>query len=119
MGFWKSLGKVAKAAVPVVIGVAMPQAIVNTGIAGVVKHTPFVDNSSIPVVNLLASTAVAYLPRAIESGDWVTPIMPALQEGGLLAAGSTAIHQTLKIPLAEIITGTLAQRVGPGDKFSI
>ena len=118
MSFWKSLGKVAQAAVPVAIGIAMPQAITNTAIAGVAKHTPFVNNQAIPAVNLLASTLMTYVPQALSTGDWVAPIMPSLQAGGLLAAGSTALHQTLKIPMSSI-KGPIAGMVGPGDKFSI
>ena len=119
MSFWKSLGKVAQAAVPVVIGIAMPQSVVNTVVAGAAKHSPLVNNQAIPAINLVASTLMFYVPRALDTGDWVTPILPALQDGGLLAAGSTALHQTLKIPLADIVTGALAQKVGPGDRFSI
>lgn len=119
MGFWKSFGKVAKAAAPVVIAAAMPDAIVNTAIGTVAKHTPIVNNQAIPAINLLASTIMSYVPRALDTGDWVTPILPALQEGGVLAGMSTALHQTLKIPMANTFNGSFAKRVGPGDKFSI
>lgn len=119
MSFWKSLKKVAQVAAPMVIASAMPEAAINTAVAGMAKHTPSVDNQFIPILNLLASTAMSYIPKALDTGDWVAPILPALQEGGVLAGVSTALHQTLKIPLADIITGTLAQKVGPGSKFSI
>lgn len=119
MNFWKTLGKVAQAAVPVVIGIAMPQAAVNTAIGGIVKHTPMINNQAIPAVNLLASTLMYYIPKALDTGDWVAPILPALQEGGILAGMSTALHQTLKIPMAATFNGSLAKRVGPGDKLSI
>lgn len=119
MSFWKSFGKVAKASVPVVIGIAMPEAVINTVIGGVAKHTPTINNQAIPAINLVASTLLSYIPKALSTGDWVTPILPSLQEGGVLAGMSTALHQTLKIPMADTFNGSLAKRVGPGDKFSI
>jgi hypothetical protein len=119
MGFWKSLGKIAKVAAPVIIGAAMPQAVVNTALAGVAKHTPLISNQTIPVLNLAVSTGVSYFSKAIDTGDWVAPILPALQEGGVLTGMSTALHQALKIPMAETFNGSLAKKVGPGDRFSI
>jgi len=119
MSFWKTLGKIAKVAAPVVIGAAMPQAMMNTAIAGVAKHTPVISNQSIPVINLLASTAMAYVPQVMATGDWVAPILPSLQQGGLLMGMSTALHQSLKIPMADIVSGSLATKVGPGDRFSL
>jgi len=118
MSFWKSLGKVAQAAVPVVIGAAMPDSIVNTAIAGVVKHGTPINNQAIPVLNLAASTLLSYVPKVIETGDWVAPIMPALHEGGLLTAASTALHQSIKIPLASSVKKTDGVFTSNG-KFSI
>lgn len=119
MSFWKTLKKIGQAAVPVVIAAAMPEAVVNTTIGGAIKHGTPINNQSIPVLNLVASTLFHYVPAAIETGDWVAPIIPALQQGGILAGISTGLHQALKIPLAENITGTLAAKVGPGEKFSL
>lgn len=119
MSFWKTLGSIAKVAAPVVISMAMPQAAINTAIAGVAKHSNVVSNQAIPVINLFASTIASYLPRAIDTGDWITPILPALHDGGLLTGMSTALHQSMKIPLADMVNGNLAKRVGPGDKFSL
>ncbi len=119
MKIFKALGKVAQAVAPVAIAAAMPQAVINTTVGGVIKHGTPINNQSIPVLNLVASTLYHYLPVAIQTHDWVTPIVPALQQGGLLAGMSTALHQTMKIPLAENITGELATKVGPGNKFSL
>lgn len=119
MKLLKVLGKVAQAAAPVAVAVAMPHSIINTAVGAVVKHATPVNNQSIPVLNLVASTLYYYVPTAIQTHDWVSPIVPALQQGGALAAGSTALHQFLKIPLAENVTGPIATKVGPGDKFSL
>jgi len=119
MSFWKSLEKVAQSAVPLIIGATMPDAIVNTALGTVVKHGTPIPNQAIPVLNLLVSTLLAYVPRAMETGDWVASIIPAMQEGGLLAAVSTGLHQTMKIPLANMVTGNIAAKVGPGDRFSL
>ena len=119
MSFWKSLAKAAKVVAPVVIGAAMPQAAINTAMAGVIKHAPGINNQAIPAINLLASTLSSYVPKVIDTGDWLTPILPALQEGGILTGMSTALHQAIKIPLADMVTHPIANRVGPGKKFSI
>lgn len=119
MSLWKVLKKVGQAAVPVVIAAAMPESVVNTTIGGVIKHGTPINNQSIPVINLVASTLFHYVPAALESGDWVAPIIPALQQGGVLAGISTGLHQALKISAADNITGSLTTKVGPGDKFSL
>lgn len=124
MGFFKSLGKavttVVKVAAPVVIAVAKPESLINVAAGAVVKHgMSRVPNNAIPYVNLALSTAVAYGRRVATTGEWTGSIMPALTEGGVTAAASTAIHQTIKMPLRDLITGSTAVRVGPGEKFSI
>lgn len=119
MKFLNILKKVAQAAAPVVIASAMPEAMINTVAGGVLKHTTPINNQSIPLTNLVVSTLSYYVPTALQTGDWVAPIIPALQQGGLLAGMSTALHQSVKIPLAENVTGELAVKVGPGNKFSI
>jgi len=117
--FLNLLKKAAQTAVPVIIATAMPEAMINTTAGSVLKHTTPINNQSIPMTNLVVSTLAYYLPTALQTGDWVAPIIPALQQGGLLMGMSTALHQSIKIPLAEHITGELAAKVGPGPKFSI
>jgi len=124
MGFFKGLGKavtaVAKVAAPVVIAAAQPESLVNLAAGAVVKHgMSRVPNNAIPYLNLAISTAVAYGKRVASTGDWSEAIMPALMEGGALTAASTALHQTIKMPLRDLITGPAALKVGPGEKFSI
>lgn len=118
MSFWKSLGKVAQAAVPVAIGIAMPESIINTAVMGGVKHGTPINNQQIPLVNLVLSTGISYLTHATSSGDWVGSIIPAIQHGGMMTAGSTAIHQSLKIPMAASITKTEGRFTSNG-KFSL
>ena len=123
MSFWRQLGKVAGAAIkiatPVVIAVASPESLINTAVGTVVKHgMSKVPNNTIPYLNLAVSTAVAYGKAVASTGDWDGSILPALQAGGIAAAASTALPQTIKLPLRELITGSKALRVGPGEKFS-
>lgn len=124
MGFFKSLGKaikiVVKVATPVVIAVVKPEALINIAAGAAVKHgMSRVPNNAIPYLNLLMSTGVAYGRKVVSTGEWTGSIMPALAEGGVLAAVSTGLHQTIKMPLREFITGSTALKVGPGEKFSI
>lgn len=118
MSFWKSLGRVAQAAVPVAIGAAMPQSLINTAVMGGIKHGTNFNNQAIPVVNLIASTGISYLNHATSSGDWVGSIMPAIHEGGLLTAASTALHQSAKIPLAGMVNKSEGKFTSNG-KFSL
>lgn len=120
-GFFKALGKaakgVAKVAAPVVIAAVKPEALINMALGAAVKHgVSRVPNNAIPYLNLGISTAVSYA-RRVGSDGWTGAIMPALTEGGALAAVSTALHQSVKLPLKGI-TGDLALKVGPGTQFS-
>ncbi len=124
MGFFSGLGKIIKGAVkvaaPVVIAVASPESLINTAAGVVVKHgMKKVPNGAIPYLNLAVSTAVAYGRAVASTGDWDGAILPALQAGGIAAAASTALHQTIKLPLRELVTGSKAITVGPGERFSI
>lgn len=124
MGFFSRLGKavtaVAKVAAPVVIAVAKPEALINIAAGAAVKHgMSKVPNSTIPYLNLLVSTGVAYGRKVASTGEWTGSIMPALAEGGVMAAVSTGLHQTIKMPLQGLVTGSPALKVGPGEKFSI
>lgn len=102
MGLFKTLGNigkgVAKVAAPVVLTAVQPEALINTALAGVAKHAVGkLPNDAIPYLNLLGSTAVRYAQHVPDKG-WEGALMPALQEGGLLAGLSTAIHQSVKLP---------------------
>ena len=124
MGFFSSLGKivkgVAKVAAPVVIAAAVPESIVNTAVGTIVKHRMSkVPNNAIPYLNIAISTAFAYGKSVAATGDWTGSILPSVQAGGIAAAASTALHQTIKLPLRDLVTGAAASRVGPGDKFSL
>ncbi len=126
MSFFKSLGKVAKGVVevaaPIAVAVVQPAAIINTVVAGAVKHTPLIkNNNAIPYLNLLFSSGISYVRYGTQTGDWAGSVMPALQEGGMLAGASTLLHQTLKIPMRQqVAPGTsLAVKVGPGNQFSL
>lgn len=124
MGFFKSLGKaiktVVKVATPVVIAVVKPEALINIAAGAAVKHgMSRVPNNAIPYLNLAMSTAVSYGRKVVTTGEWTGSIMPALTEGGIIAAVSTGLHQTIKMPLQNFITGSVAIKVGPGEKFSI
>lgn len=107
MSFWKKVGKVAQASVPVVIAATMPESLANTVAMAGVKHATKINNQAIPAVNLVTSFAMTYIPKVIDTGDWISPIVPALHEGGLLAAASTAIHQSTKIALADTVKFSL------------
>ena len=123
MSFFGKLGKavsvVAQTALPIVIAAKFPEAMVNTAVGGVVKHATPIPNGSIPVLNAVVSVGVAYAKHGLSTGDWHGAIGPALQEGLTWMTASTALHQSIKIPLGNAIGGELAVKVGPGPKFSI
>lgn len=95
MNFFKRLAQVAA---PVIITVAMPGATVNTALGAVLKHATRLNNQAIPYVNLAASTLWSYGHHVAAGEGWGRSVMPALQEGGLLMAASTALHQAIKVP---------------------
>lgn len=123
MSFFSKLGKVAgavaQAAAPVVIASVMPEAMVNVGAGAAVKHGTPINNNAIPFLNIALSTAVSYGKSVAATGDWTGSIAPALQHGVTLAAVSTGLHQSLKIPLRGMIGGAVAKKVGPGSQFSL
>ena len=91
MGLFNSVGKVLKGAVsvaaPIIIAGAMPEAVINTAVAGAVKHTPIVkNNNAIPFLNLLLSSGISYVKYATATGDWGGAVVPALQQNSLLLA---------------------------------
>lgn len=101
----KLVGGVVKVAAPVVIATALPETLINVAAGGVLKHKTRMDNGKIPYWNLAISTAVSYGKRVLTGEDPVASIIPAAQEGGLWMAGSTAIHQALKLPKLFNING--------------
>lgn len=123
MRFLKKLGQtisaIFKIALPILIAVKFPEAMANVATGAVVKHGTPIPNNNIPVLNAIVSVGVAYLRYGINTGDWHGAFAPALQDGLTWMMASTALHQSVKLPLGEIITGDLARRVGPGPKFSI
>jgi hypothetical protein len=117
---FKVVGKAAQLSVPMVLASVMPEALINNGVAAVVKHLPGERvNQAIPFMNLGVSSAISWVKHMVGGMDPVTAIAPAIQEGGLLAGVSTAIHQSLKIPMGSMVTNGLAAKVGPGSKFSL
>ena len=104
-----------------------PSSLINVGGCMVAKHTGMMGdkvdgklgNDRIPYANMAITTAISYVKAAITTGDWVAPIIPALQAGGVATAMSTGIHQFLKLPLRNAVTGNMAAKVGPGPKFSL
>jgi len=122
MSFWKSLGKVAgavvKTAAPVVIASVMPEAMVNTAAGAIVKHGTKISNNAIPYVNLILSTAVVYGRGVMTTGDWGSSVAPAIQQGVMLMTASTALHQSIKLPLKGLCPPSLAGKIGPGERCS-
>ena len=107
MSIFKKIGKglyaVVKVAAPVVLTAVKPEILVNTVAGAIIKHGTPINNQSIPYLNLAASCFVSYVKHYQESGDWVASILPALQDGGLLAGMSTALHQSIKVPTQNAI----------------
>ncbi|KPJ92586.1 MAG: hypothetical protein AMS18_07070 [Gemmatimonas sp. SG8_17] len=97
--FKKLLKGIGSAVVPVVIGMAAPESIINAAVMGGIKNATPINNQAIPFINLAASTGVSYARHLMTGQDPVSAIMPALSEGGLLMAASTGLHQSLKIPI--------------------
>lgn len=100
-GIGKGVKAVAKTAVPVVIGAVEPASLINLAGGGVIKHASSIDNNKILYINLAASTAFSYVKNAVSTGDWVASLGPALQEGGALTGISTALHQSIKLPIKQ------------------
>jgi len=100
-GLFKVLGKgvigVVKLALPAAITSVMPEAVINTAVAGVAKHTPVVKNGAIPYLNLIISIGIAYVRNLTSGGDYITSIAPAITEGATLMGMSTALHQSVKL----------------------
>ena len=123
MGFLKKLGKAVSAiiqtALPILIAWKFPEAVINTTAGAVIKHATPISNSKIPVINAITSIGVAYIKHSITTGNWQGSIVPAIHDGLLWMTTSTALHQSIKIPLGNVIGGSLATKVGPGTKFSI
>lgn len=107
MSFWSKVTKfgrgVAKVAAPVVLATVQPEAMLNTAVGLAAKHTVAkLPNNAIPYLNLGISTAVCYA-KGVASLGWEGALVPALQEGGALAAVSTALHQSLKLPTRDLV----------------
>jgi hypothetical protein len=128
MSIFNGLYKIGKGIVatttPTVIAMCVPESIPATVGAAVVKHRRVlsktdIGNNAIPYLNILISSAVSYYKHISINGDPVGSIIPAINDGVIMAGGSTILHQSIKIPLGRTITGPLAKKVGPGDKFSI
>ncbi len=124
--FFKAIGKgafaVIKVAAPVAIAAIEPGTMINTFVAGAAKHSKILrgNNNAIPYLNMLASTGLALFRNMGVYGDLGTAIMPSLMEGLALAGGSTLLHQSVKIPMRDMIkTPAIASAVGPGEKFSL
>lgn len=98
MKFFKTFFKVIA---PVALSVIQPEAMINTALGAVVKHATPINNQTIPILNLGLSSVVSYVRHLAGGMDPVSAVMPALQEGGMLMGMSTAIHQSLKIPMKE------------------
>lgn len=102
MSFFKKLGNglysVVRVVTPVIIATVKPEVLINTAVGAFVKHGTPISNQSIPYLNLGISSAIAYGKLVSSTGDWAGSIVPALQQGGLLAGLSTALHQSIKVP---------------------
>lgn len=95
--------KLAQAAVPTLITIAMPEAGINVAAGMGIKHATPINNQAIPFLNLAVSTLVCYGRHVAAGEDWGAAVMPALSEGGLLMAVSTGLHQSLKVPTQGMI----------------
>jgi hypothetical protein len=103
-GIGKGVAAVVKVAAPVVLTAVEPASLINLAIGGVLKHKTRMSNGKIPYLNLLASTGVSYVRNIVAgptAGDWAASLGPALQEGGALMGISTALHQSLKLPIKQ------------------
>jgi len=96
------LGKLVNAAVPIAIGIAAPESIINTTVGVLVKHKTKVNNQQIPTINFLASSLFAYGKRIAAGEDPTAAILPSLGDGALLMGSSTALHQSIKIPTKQL-----------------
>lgn len=124
MSFWKTIGKVAttavKVATPIAIVAVNPEAAINTAAGAFVKHgLKKVPTDSIPYLNILLSSGISFAKHVAAGVEPSQAILPALSEGGLLAGSSTLLHQSLKLPLRSAVKGSLAKKVGPGERFSL
>lgn len=125
MSFLKTLGKGLKSAVavvvPVLIGTVVPEAVPATIGGAIIKHSKVLgsSNGKIPYLNVAVCSGFSYFKRVSETGDWAGSIVPALNDGVITAGSSTFLHQSIKLPLRDVVTGPIAQKVGPGEKFSL
>jgi hypothetical protein len=98
-GFLKNLGR---AGVAVASAAVEPGSMINLAVMAGAKHgIKALPNSSIPYINWGLSTGISYVRNLVATGDPVAAIAPSIQEGTMLAGGSTFIHQALKIPIKE------------------
>lgn len=89
---------VVKAIAPAAIAVTQPEVLINNAVGAVVKHATKIDNQAIPGLNVILSSAASFVKNGMATGNWsAEAIMPAVAEGAMLAAGSTATHQGTKI----------------------
>lgn len=102
--FLKGMGKVAQAAVPIVITAVQPEALVNNAVLGGVKHGTNINNQSLPVLNLLGSTAYAYVKTAMATGDLTGSIVPAVKVGVSMTTASWGIHKGTQMAIGNRIS---------------
>lgn len=121
MKLFKLIKMAVAVAAPVVTAVIEPKVLLNVALGAVIKHgVPGVRiNQAIPYINMAVTGCFSYAQEVSKTHDPIGAILPSLQRAGVLTAVSTGIHQLVKIPLKGTITGVLAQKVGPGAKFSI
>lgn len=102
----------AVTALPAVISVVEPEALLTTVIGAAVKHTPIIPNKAIPALSAAANVGI----RAAIG----MPIEEALNDGIRAFTGGWAIHKTVKTPARALVKNPLiAEKVGPGDSFSL
>jgi hypothetical protein len=97
--FKKLLKGIGQAVIPAAIALAAPQAMINTAVFGGVKNATAIPNNAIPVINMAASSGISYVQQLMSGVDPIAAIMPAVQDGGLLTALSTGLHQSIKVPV--------------------
>ena len=123
-GFLKKIGKgigkgvvgtvkaIAVTALPAVISIVEPEALLSTAVAAVVKHTPIIPNKAIPALSAVANIGI----RAAIGMD----IADAVNDGLRAFTGGWAIHKTIKTPARVLVKNPyIAEKVGPGERFSL
>lgn len=118
--FFKSIGKivvgtvktVAVTALPAVISIVEPEALLSMAIGTVVKHTPIIPNKTIPALSAVANVGI----RAAMG----MPIADAFSDGLRAFTGGWAIHKTVKTPARAFVKNPfIAEKIGPGKECSI